>query len=61
MIVDDIAQTFKYNYGNSILVKEYQAEADDIELFMLLKYLEIISVEEDVRIIDKRNWKDKVD
>ena len=61
LIVDDIAQTFKYNYGNGILVKEYQGEVQDIELFLLLKYLEMISWEENVRIIDKRHWKNKVD
>ena len=61
LIVDDIAQTFKYNYGNGILVKEYRGEGDDIELFLLLKYLEMIRWEEDVRIIDKRQWKNKID
>ena len=61
LIVDDIAETFKYNYGNAILVKKYQGEATDIELFLLLKYLEIISTEENMRIIDKRHWKSKVD
>lgn len=61
LIVDDIAQTFKYNYGNGILVKEYRGEEDDIELFLLWKYLQMISREEDVRIIDKRHWKNKID
>lgn len=61
LIVDDIAQTFKYNYGNGILVKEYRGEEDDIELSLLLKYLEMIRWEEDVRIIDKRQWKNKID
>ena len=61
LIVDDIAQTFKYNYGNGILVKEYRGEEDDIELSLLLKYLEMIRWEEDVRIIDKRQWKNQID
>lgn len=61
LIVDDIAQTFKYNYGNGILVKEYRGEEDDIELFLLLKYLEMIRWEENLRIINKRHWKNKID
>ena len=60
LIVDDIAQTFNYNYGNGILVKKYLGE-DDIELFLLSKYLEVIYSEENLRIIDKRNWKSKID
>lgn len=60
LIVDNIAKTFKYNYGNGILVKEYLGEENDIELFLLLKYLEIIGVEENVRVIDKRRWKSKI-
>ena len=61
LIIDDTAETFKYNYGNAILVKKYQGEANDVELFLLLKYLERISAEENVRLIDKRHWKYKVD
>jgi RNA polymerase II subunit A small phosphatase-like protein len=59
LIVDDIAQTFKYNYGNGILVKKYRGEEDDIELFLLLRYLEMIRWQENVRILDKRHWKNK--
>ncbi|BAY86222.1 hypothetical protein NIES267_57280 [Calothrix parasitica NIES-267] len=59
LIVDNIAETFKYNYGNGILVKEYLGEENDRELVLLLKYLEIIGKEENVRVIDKRHWKEK--
>ena len=61
MIVDDIPETFKYNYGNAILVKQYQGEKNDIELFLLLNYLEMISREENFIIIDKRYWQSKID
>lgn len=60
LIVDDIAQTFKFNYGNGILVKKYQGEENDMELFLLWKYLEMIRWKDDVRIIDKRQWKNKI-
>lgn len=60
LIVDNIAETFKYNYGNGILVKEYLGEKNDNELFLLLKYLEIIGAEENMRVIDKRHWKSKI-
>ena len=60
LIVDNIAETFKYNYGNGILVKEYLGEDDDRELFLLFKYLEMIGTEENVRMIDKRRWKSKI-
>ena len=60
LIVDDTAKTFKYNYGNGILIKEYLGESNDNELSLLLKYLEIIGAEENVRVIDKRRWKSKI-
>ena len=61
LIVDDIPETFKYNYGSAILVKKYQGEDNDTELFLLLKYLEMISSEANLRTIDKRHWKYKID
>ena len=60
LIVDDTAKTFKYNYGNGILIKEYLGESNDNELSLLFKYLEIIGAEENVRVIDKRRWKSKI-
>ncbi|MDY6899784.1 MAG: HAD family hydrolase [Cyanobacteriota bacterium] len=60
LIIDDTPETFKYNYGNAILVKQYQGEENDIELFLLLRYLEMIRWEENVRIIDKRHWESKI-
>ncbi|MBV6624580.1 MAG: HAD family hydrolase [Rivularia sp. (in: Bacteria)] len=60
LIVDNLTETFKYNYGNGILVKEYLGEEHDRELFLLFKYLETIGTEENVRIIDKRHWKSKI-
>jgi carboxy-terminal domain RNA polymerase II polypeptide A small phosphatase len=57
VIVDDLPETFQQNYGNAILVEKFYGEKMDKELFFLLDYLKIIASVEDVRTIDKRNWR----
>jgi len=59
IVVDDTPTTFGANYGNGIRVAEYQGEADDVELLLLLKYLESIGDAHDVRTIEKRRWRSK--
>jgi RNA polymerase II subunit A small phosphatase-like protein len=60
LIVDDTPETFLQNYGNAILVQKYEGFEEDRELFVLLKYLDIIRFEDDLRSTDKRGWRRKV-
>ena len=60
IVVDDTPSTFKDNYGNGIRVAEYRGEQEDVELTLLLKYLQMIGGVRDVRVIEKRAWRSKV-
>ena len=60
IIIEDSLEAVQRNYGNSILVSSYHGEEDDNELMQLLRYLEILGPAENVRRIDKRNWKYKL-
>ena len=57
LIVDDTPQKAKNNYGNAIYPKEYVGEIDDNELELLLDYLLTLKDVENVRNIEKRNWR----
>jgi RNA polymerase II subunit A small phosphatase-like protein len=60
LVVDDTPETFMDNYGNGILVRRYYGGEDDEELLLLLKYLELIASVENVRSLEKRWWRHKV-
>ncbi len=60
LIIDDTPEKLSRNYGNLIRVQEYHGSLDDEELFLLLKYLEIIKTVPNVRSIEKRGWRYKV-
>src|SRR5262249_21477088 len=57
IVVDDTARKHERNYGNLVHVQEYRGAADDDELLYLARYLEILSSAENVRKIEKRNWR----
>ena len=57
IVIEDSWEAVQRNYGNSILVSSYHGEEDDTELMQLLRYLEILGPANNVRRIDKRNWK----
>lgn len=60
LIVDDSPEKSMDNYGNAIPIQKYEGKEEDCELFLLLKYLEIIGFVENVRQIEKRGWRAKV-
>jgi TFIIF-interacting CTD phosphatase-like protein len=60
IIVDDTPIKLERNYGNLIRVKEFIGEQTDHELVFLTKYLEILQKENNLRSLEKRNWKSKV-
>ena len=61
IIVDDKSSTFSRNYGNAILVKKYHGEKDDMELSLLLKYLQKIRDIENIRCVEKRGWRHHIE
>lgn len=56
LIIDDLAQTAKFNYGNLINIKTYTTSNTDTELLKLISYLHTLKNKTNVRKIEKRNW-----
>jgi len=57
LIVDDTPEKVRQNYGNAIYIKPYIGERDDQELASLANYLLTLKDVENVRTIEKRNWR----
>ncbi|UOR07527.1 HAD family hydrolase [Hymenobacter aerilatus] len=60
VIVDDTPSKSQRNYGNAIYPTEYIGKPDDRELLQLLQYLVRIKDVPNVRIVEKRHWRDVV-
>ncbi|CAA9282196.1 MAG: hypothetical protein AVDCRST_MAG56-3817 [uncultured Cytophagales bacterium] len=60
LIVDDTPGKARRNYGNVIYPKEYLGEAAGEELTHLLSYLLQLKDAENVRTLEKRNWRNKL-
>jgi len=61
LIVDDTPQKCVRNYGNAIYPRAYEGEDGDDELRLLTAYLVTIRDEPNVRRIEKRRWRSRVD
>jgi len=57
LIVDDSPHKSKDNYGNAIYPKAFLGDPNDMELKFLAKYLTSLKNRENVRSIEKRNWR----
>jgi RNA polymerase II subunit A small phosphatase-like protein len=57
LIVDDTPQKVLHNYGNAIYTKPYYGDPDDNELATLANYLFTLKDVENVRVIEKRHWR----
>jgi RNA polymerase II subunit A small phosphatase-like protein len=57
LIIDDTPHKSKENYGNAIYPTEFLGNPQDNELLLLIDYLDKLKFVENVRIIEKRNWK----
>jgi RNA polymerase II subunit A small phosphatase-like protein len=57
LIVDDTPEKVRQNYGNAIYIKPYLGARDDQELASLTDYLLTLQGAENVRVIEKRNWR----
>ncbi|WP_445458005.1 NIF family HAD-type phosphatase [Flavobacterium sp. HNIBRBA15423] len=58
LMIDDSPRKCKYNYGNAIYPTEFLGDANDNELKLLLNYLITLKEVENVRKIEKRNWRE---
>ena len=60
LIVDDTPEKVKDNFGNAIYPKAFLGDLEDNELLLLCDYLKHINQFENVRRVEKRNWRNKV-
>lgn len=60
LIIDDSPHKSQENYGNAIYISEFKGDKDDNELLELTKYLKTLKQVDNVRLIEKRNWKEKL-
>ena len=60
LIVDDSPEKSITNYGNAIHIKPFTGEPDDEELLHLFRYLVSLKEVENVRMLEKRYWRNKI-
>ncbi|MCB0852724.1 MAG: HAD family hydrolase [Bacteroidetes bacterium] len=60
IMVDDSPEKLKQNYGNSIIIRPFKGNPADNELRYLWKYLLSLKDEENIRSIEKRDWRTKI-
>lgn len=60
IIIDDSPEKVKENYGNAIYINPYIGNTDDEELLLLIKYLDTLISVDNVRAVEKRDWKSSV-
>lgn len=58
LVIDDSPEKIQRNFGNLLRVSTYLGATDDDELKLLLPFLERLTGVEDVRKIEKRNWRE---
>lgn len=58
--VDDTPQKWEQSYGNLVRVSPFEGDPSDEELSLLLRYLDVLRHEPNVRQIEKRNWRRNV-
>lgn len=57
LVVDDTASGYSRSYGNLVVVQGFVGDANDDELKYLSQYLERLTTVQNVRAIEKRNWR----
>ncbi|APR85182.1 phosphoprotein phosphatase [Minicystis rosea] len=57
LVVDDSPEKHVLNYGNLIHVLPFEGDMTDDELPRLLAYIDKLSVEPNMRCIEKRHWR----
>lgn len=61
LVVDDSPEKYHSHYGNLIRVTEFRGHTDDGELLLLLSYLDTLMDVENVRSLEKRGWRKRVE
>ena len=59
LILDDTPAKSVQNYGNAIYPAVWDGDEADVELQLLARYLPTLSCVENVRTVEKRNWRSK--
>ena len=59
-VVDDSPNVWKQSYGNLVRVAKFEGDQLDDELLHLPKFLGVLKVAENVRAVEKRNWRSRV-
>lgn len=59
LIVDDTPEKSARNYGNAIYPQIFEGDEEDEELLLLANYLETLKDCQNVRVIEKRRWRDQ--
>lgn len=57
LVLEDDPRTMQRSYGNLISIRPFRGDPSDKELLILIPFLERISQVENVRVIEKRNWR----
>ncbi|WNJ19507.1 HAD family hydrolase [Pontibacter sp. G13] len=60
IMIDDSAEKLKQNYGNSIIIRPFMGNPLDKELSYLWKYLLSLKGKENVRVVEKDNWRNEI-
>jgi hypothetical protein len=61
LFVDDSPEKHTRNYGNLVQIAPFRGNQDDDELAVLVRYLKQLSTEQDVRAIEKRQWRERME
>lgn len=59
IMVDDTARKLERNYGNLVRIRPFHGDLEDRELLFLRDYLELLDREENVRVVEKRYWRER--
>lgn len=61
IIVDDSPEKARSNYGNAVYIKPFMGERSDEELKYLYEYLLKLKEVENVRTVEKRGWRQRME
>ena len=60
IVVDDTPSAWKDSYGNLVRAKKFEGDIQDDELKILPNYLKTLLDVENIRTIEKRNWRMRI-
>ena len=60
IVIDDSPEKWRSAYGNLVRIKPFFGEADDTELKHLVVYLERLKDVENIRVLEKRSWRNRL-